>query len=251
MGVTMREIGEGHLVGHADVAPHLRRAGRRRADRRAPDDDRQRRRARRRARRAPRRLGGLDQPRGARRRARARRSAPPRRRASCGAAATTSSPRFRSATRAHATHSSRAASSRPRSSSPRTARRSGRARWCSTPRSVAPPICRRSKRGSACAPVGADAVEIDLADELRNPWGILHGGVVATLVDLAAEHASGGGYTTDVVLHFLAPNRVGPVRAIARVLGARADGKVLRVEVRDVGAQRTTALAIVTAAPPD
>jgi len=93
---------------------------------------------------------------------------------------------------------------------------------------------------------GSDAVEIDLADELRNPWGILHGGVVATLVDLAAEHATGG-VTTDVVLHFLAPNRVGPVRAAARPLGARADGEVCRVEVRDEGADRLTALAVVVA----
>jgi uncharacterized protein (TIGR00369 family) len=98
--------------------------------------------------------------------------------------------------------------------------------------------------------VNANTVEIDLAPGLRNPWGILHGGVVATLVDLAAEHATGGGYTTDVVLHFLAPNRLGPVRAIARVLGERADGYVLRVEVRDVGADRVTALAIVTCVPP-
>ena len=97
---------------------------------------------------------------------------------------------------------------------------------------------------------GEGAVEIDLAAHLRNPWGILHGGVVATLVDLAAEHATGGGYTTDVVLHFLAPNRVGPVRADARVVGRRADGDVVRVEVGDVGADRTTAVAIVTSATP-
>jgi uncharacterized protein (TIGR00369 family) len=96
---------------------------------------------------------------------------------------------------------------------------------------------------------GEHAVEIDLAGELRNPWGILHGGVVASLVDLAAEHATGGGSTTDVVLHFLAPNRVGPVRATAIVLGRRSDGDVLRVEVRDEGADRVTALAIVTNAP--
>jgi uncharacterized protein (TIGR00369 family) len=99
--------------------------------------------------------------------------------------------------------------------------------------------------------VGDHAVEIDLAEELRNPWGILHGGVVATLVDLAAEHATGGGYTTDVVLHFLAPNRVGPVRATAHALGQRRDGTVLRVEVTDEGADRVTALAIVTSARPD
>ena len=87
-----------------------------------------------------------------------------------------------------------------------------------------------------------------LAEQLRNPWGILHGGAVASLVDIAAEHASGG-VTTDVVLHFLAPNRVGPVRATAEPVGARrrADGTVMRVEVRDVGADRVTALAIATA----
>ena len=52
------------------------------------------------------------------------------------------------------------------------------------------------------------------------------------------------------MLHFLAPNRVGPVRATARVLGQRPDGDVLRVEVRDEGADRTTAVAIVTSAAP-
>jgi uncharacterized protein (TIGR00369 family) len=95
-------------------------------------------------------------------------------------------------------------------------------------------------------PVDASTIEMTLADSLRNPWGILHGGAVASFVDLAAEHATGG-LTTDVVLHFLAPNRVGPVRALARPIGSRTDGTVLRVEVRDHGADRVTALAVVTA----
>ncbi len=95
--------------------------------------------------------------------------------------------------------------------------------------------------------VDGTTVEITLADALRNPWGILHGGVVSALVDAAAEHATGG-ITTDVVLHFLAPNRVGPVRAQARLLGRRSDGDVVRVEVRDEGADRVTAVAIATAA---
>jgi len=92
----------------------------------------------------------------------------------------------------------------------------------------------------------AHTVEIDLAEELRNPWGILHGGVVASLVDFATEHASGHA-TADVVLHFLAPNRVGPVRAQAMLLGQRSDGAVYRVEVSDAGAERLTAVAIATA----
>ena len=95
-------------------------------------------------------------------------------------------------------------------------------------------------------PVDERTIEMPLADALRNPWGILHGGAVAALVDLAAEHATGGA-ATDVVLHFLAPNRAGPVRAVAEPLGTRADGTVARVEVRDVGADRVTALAVVTA----
>jgi hypothetical protein len=36
------------------------------------------------------------------------------------------------------------------------------------------------------------------------------------------------------------------MRARVRVLGRRTDGDVLRIEVRDEGAARTTALAIVT-----
>ena len=89
-------------------------------------------------------------------------------------------------------------------------------------------------------PVDDRTVELDLADELRNPWGILHGGVVASLVDEAAAHATGG-VTTDVVLHFLAPNREGPVRATATPMGP-----VTRVEVVDAGADRVTAVAIAT-----
>lgn len=91
-------------------------------------------------------------------------------------------------------------------------------------------------------------VEMQLSETLRNPWGILHGGAVASLIDLAAEHLTGD-VTADVVLHFLAPNRVGPVRATATALGSRADGTVVRIEVRDEGAGRVTALAIVTATP--
>jgi acyl-coenzyme A thioesterase PaaI-like protein len=94
--------------------------------------------------------------------------------------------------------------------------------------------------------VDRETVAIDLRDELRNPWGILHGGIVATLVDLATEHATDGAIV-DVVLHFLAPNRVGPVSARARELGRRPDGRVCRVELRDEGADRVTAVAVVTA----
>jgi uncharacterized protein (TIGR00369 family) len=103
---------------------------------------------------------------------------------------------------------------------------------------------------------GADAgvVELDVTDAVRNPWGIVHGGVTAALVDVAAERAAaartaGPVETGDVALHFLAPSRVGPVRATATVMGERTDGMVVLVEVRDVGQDRVAARAVATVRP--
>jgi acyl-coenzyme A thioesterase PaaI-like protein len=95
----------------------------------------------------------------------------------------------------------------------------------------------------------ANGVELELTETVRNPWGILHGGVTTTLVESAARHTLGGADLTSVVLHFLRPGRVGPVRTVAAWIGSRPDGELLRVEVRDLGSDnRTMAIAIVTAA---
>jgi uncharacterized protein (TIGR00369 family) len=91
--------------------------------------------------------------------------------------------------------------------------------------------------------VDATTVEMDLHEHMRNPWGILHGGVVSMLIELAVEHTTGT-QPVDITMHFLAPNRVGPVQAHARPIGTRADATVLRIEVRDAGAGRLTALAV-------
>ena len=194
------------------------RPGRRRPHRRAPHDDRQRRRPQRRARGAPRRLGRVDEPRGARRRARARRTVAHRLRRAAPRPQQRrhrrADPRRGRARRARRERRAHVGDPRARERSAAvepSARARHRRAGVPTDLPVDPRLARRARRSAT------DAVEIDLADRLRNPWGILHGGVVATLVDLAAEHATGGGCTTDVVLHFLAPNRVGPVRATARV----------------------------------
>jgi acyl-coenzyme A thioesterase PaaI-like protein len=99
-------------------------------------------------------------------------------------------------------------------------------------------------------------VRLDLVDDLRNPWGILHGGATAVLVAEAAEHAArrhfgGRWYSGDTVLHFLSPARTGPVVGAGRVLGERPDGAVVAVTVRDAGAEdRPVAEAVVTARRP-
>lgn len=96
--------------------------------------------------------------------------------------------------------------------------------------------------------VDAGTVRIPITDEVRNPWGILHGAATAALVDLAARHATGAATTSDAVLHFLNPGRTGPVTATTRVIGDRPDGALVRVEIRDSGADdRLMAFAVATA----
>jgi len=95
-----------------------------------------------------------------------------------------------------------------------------------------------------------------LADELRNPWGILHGGAVAMLADEAACRAAAavpgaggpaGVAAADAVLHYLRPVKVGPVEARCTVLGTRSGRTTVRVAIHDVGAEgRMTTLGTVT-----
>jgi uncharacterized protein (TIGR00369 family) len=101
-------------------------------------------------------------------------------------------------------------------------------------------------------PGSGTTTRLQLADHLRNPWGILHGGAMAMLVDVAAcraaastgdavadpDPASGTGLAAgDTVLHYLRPVRVGPVEAHCRVVGGQAGRTVVRVAVYDLGAE--------------
>jgi uncharacterized protein (TIGR00369 family) len=105
-------------------------------------------------------------------------------------------------------------------------------------------------------PVDATSVGLELVADLRNPWRILHGGAIALLADLAAEHAvttaSGRpSVTGDLVVHYMAPGRVGPlIVGHAERIGARPDGEVVRVRIVDTGADdRLMCLAIATVRP--
>lgn len=87
--------------------------------------------------------------------------------------------------------------------------------------------------------------EVQVAERLRNPWGILHGGVAAALLDTAArtlvagdgsDASPAGTHLTDVTMQYLSPGRVGPIRATATEMGRRGAARSLRIEVRDGGA---------------
>lgn len=116
-----------------------------------------------------------------------------------------------------------------------------------------PPQDRRPLAAYLGVRVGEDAtVELDVTDGVRNPWGILHGGATACLVDLAGEAAGSAalgrpGRVRSQLVRYLAPARVGPVRGVPRVVAVGDDRALVEVEVVDTGADgRRVAVATLT-----
>ena len=88
-------------------------------------------------------------------------------------------------------------------------------------------------------------LELDTGPELVNRRGALQGGLVATLVDIAAGRladrhvATGHDVTTaDMTVHFLAPIIEGPARAVATVVRAGKRLSIIAVDVTDVARDR-------------
>jgi uncharacterized protein (TIGR00369 family) len=91
-------------------------------------------------------------------------------------------------------------------------------------------------------------IEMDNRPDLTNIRGALQGGLVATLIDIAAgrlaERHVGPNQsvtTADLNVHFLAPVIVGPARAEATILRAGKRLIVTAVDVTDVGRDRLAA----------
>jgi uncharacterized protein (TIGR00369 family) len=96
-------------------------------------------------------------------------------------------------------------------------------------------------------------LELDTGPELVNRRGALQGGLVATLIDIAAGRladrhvATGHDVTTaDMTVHFLAPIIEGPARAVATVVRAGKRLSIIAVDVTDVARDRLAARATVT-----
>jgi acyl-coenzyme A thioesterase PaaI-like protein len=98
----------------------------------------------------------------------------------------------------------------------------------------------------AIEPGTGPITRLGLEEHLRNPWGILHGGAVATLAEVGACRAAQADRVAasevelaaaDTVLHYLFPAKVGPVEARSEVLGADEGRALVRVAIHDVGAE--------------
>lgn len=71
------------------------------------------------------------------------------------------------------------------------------------------------------------AIEIEMRDDLRQPSGVLHGGVTATLIDTAMAFAvrtrlpmEVATATIDLTLHYLRPHTAGKFTCTAKVVRA-------------------------------
>ncbi len=90
-------------------------------------------------------------------------------------------------------------------------------------------------------PNDPSVARIDMSDYVVNSLGAMQGGVVAMLVDAAADHFAQSLLArpvrlAQVEIHYLKLGKIGPIRAQARDAGALGGGgRLLRVELRDEG----------------
>lgn len=96
-------------------------------------------------------------------------------------------------------------------------------------------------------------IELDNQPNLVNRRGALQGGLVATLIDIAAGRLAdrhiGTGQdvtTADMTIHFLAPVLEGPARAEATMVRAGRRLQVIAVDVFDVARDRLAARATLS-----
>lgn len=101
----------------------------------------------------------------------------------------------------------------------------------------------------------ADTVIVDLHNrpDLANVRGALQGGLVATLIDIAAGRlamtATGAGHgvsTADMTIHYLTPIVAGPARAVAKIVRSGKNIIVVAVDVLDIGIDRLAARATLS-----
>lgn len=105
----------------------------------------------------------------------------------------------------------------------------------------------------APAPDGVDVVfELDLDRSLLNSRDGLQGGLVATLIDIAAGFAALQGTagdkstaTSNLTVHYLSAVTVGPARAEATRLRSGRTSVVVDVKVYDVGRDKLAATSTV------
>jgi uncharacterized protein (TIGR00369 family) len=83
-------------------------------------------------------------------------------------------------------------------------------------------------------------LRLPMRDELRQPYGLLHGGAIASLIDTATAFAfmavtdeTVKGATSNLTVHYLKAHSVGPVTCMAKVVKSGKRLVTLSAEVHD------------------
>ena len=91
--------------------------------------------------------------------------------------------------------------------------------------------------------IGCEVVDADrgltrtaMSPYVRNSFGAMNGGVVASLVEAAALAGTRGAAVRDVAIHYLTQGKVGPIETRVRPLRRETGHHSVRVEVVDAGA---------------
>jgi uncharacterized protein (TIGR00369 family) len=114
----------------------------------------------------------------------------------------------------------------------------------------------RDAAGVRVLDAGAGVAELEMKDYVRNSMGVLQGGMIATLADIAGEVAARAATdkaltTRDLAIHYLSQGKQGPFRTRTRVLRTTDDTALTRVELIDRGVEdRVIAVAMNTAILP-
>jgi uncharacterized protein (TIGR00369 family) len=93
------------------------------------------------------------------------------------------------------------------------------------------------------SPEGVAIVEIDVIDPIRGPAGSVHGGVIASLLDVAgalvvAQTSGRPMATTTIAISYVGAARIGPIRAEATILRIAANHAVSDIRAYDEGKDR-------------
>ncbi len=112
----------------------------------------------------------------------------------------------------------------------------------------------RDEAGIEVVDAAEGIVELDVTAELRNSAGTLQGAMVALLAEAAAEDLVAARFdlpavVTDLDLRYLARAPRGRVRTRSQLLGDDP-GAPMRIELRDMAADRLTTLVFARARPP-
>jgi uncharacterized protein (TIGR00369 family) len=89
---------------------------------------------------------------------------------------------------------------------------------------------------------GEAVIKLEMRDELRQPYGLLHGGATATLIDTATAFAlisqqspDEQSTTVDLTVHYLRPHTEGRITCTAKVV--RAGRRITTVSAEAVNEQ--------------